>query len=140
MEASRRTLLIVEDELPLLELIVRECERNNIDAVSARTVSEAQDFLDKLDRLDGVWLDHFLPSVNGSELLKHIRQHSAHKDTAVFLVTNAVEPEIVNEYLKLGITAYFPKALTTVKQILTDIEFYFQTGRIPTTPQIVRRR
>ena len=115
-------LLIVEDELPLLESIITKARQVGFEAVSARSVTEAKEFLQDISSIDAVWLDHFLPEEEGLELVKFMRQDPKWKTTPIFLVTNAVEPEIINQYMKAGITGYYTKVLIGLQDTLRDIK------------------
>lgn len=106
MAISTPVLLVVEDELPLLESIIVKARQAGFEGVSARSVLEAKEFLKDIPAIDAVWLDHFLPEQLGLELVKFMRHDPKWKTTPIFLVTNAVEPEIVNQYMKAGINGY----------------------------------
>lgn len=114
-------LLVVEDELALLESIVFKANALGIEPVSTRTAEEAKRMFSEIPIIDGVWVDHFLPGGNGVELVEYIRVKLGRTDTKIFLVTNAVEPDIINEYIKHNIQGYFPKMLSDLDSILTKI-------------------
>jgi two-component system, chemotaxis family, chemotaxis protein CheY len=122
MTITTPVILIVEDELPLLEAIVLKARMAGFEAVSARGVAEAKEFLNSIPSIDVVWLDHFLPEQVGLELVKFMRQDPKWKTTPIFLVTNAVEPEIVNQYMKAGINGYYTKILVGLHDVLRDIK------------------
>ncbi|HPS21202.1 MAG TPA: hypothetical protein PLO44_00095 [Candidatus Paceibacterota bacterium] len=57
---TKPVILVVEDEMPLLQAIKIKLEKNNFDVVTARTIEQAINYVQDLDRIDGVWLDHYL--------------------------------------------------------------------------------
>lgn len=122
MTISSPVLLVVEDELPLLEAVVLEANKVGVQAVSARSVPEAVGMLNQIPSIDAVWVDHFLPEHLGLELVHYMRKQARWKSTPIFLVTNAVEPEIVNQYLKAGVAGYYTKMLSSLQEILLDIK------------------
>jgi CheY-like chemotaxis protein len=118
---GEQVVLIVEDELPLLQIIAHTFKKNGWSPVTARTVGEAWGYLEQMERVDVIWLDHFLPEGEGIELLKSVRQHPKWKDVPVVLVSNAIEPEIVNAYIKYGVTRYYTKVLKPLEKIVSEI-------------------
>jgi len=135
---TARKLLVVEDELSYLELIVLKCEKIGFDVISARTVDEAQYLLKELATVelkpvtvDAIWLDHFLPDKNGNDFLTAVRQDSAWKDIPVFLVTNAIETDIVNWYLRNGAVQYYAKVTTPIETVIAAIDLYLQQHPTP---------
>ncbi|MEK7631830.1 MAG: response regulator [Patescibacteria group bacterium] len=123
---GERVVLIVEDELPLLQIIAHAFQKNGWSPVTARTVAEAWGYLEQIERVDVIWLDHFLPEGEGIELLKQVRATPKWKDTHVILVSNAIEPEIVNEYIKHGVTRYYTKVLKPLDKIVSEISLLSQ--------------
>jgi CheY-like chemotaxis protein len=139
-----RTILVVEDELLYLELVVIRCEQIGFEVISARTVDEALSLLEQLQTVDltpktvdAIWLDHFLPEKNGNEFVSEILKHDVYKNIPIFLVTNAVESEIINWYLRAGIKQHFPKITAKPEQIVAAIDLYLQQhpsgDRLPDT-------
>lgn len=130
---TAKTLLILEDEYLYLELAVVQCERIGFEVISARTVDEALNLLTELQTynitpttVDAVWIDHFLPEKNGQELVTALRSDQRWKDVPMFLVTNAVETDIVNWYLRNGIVQVFTKVTTPVEKVVASIDLYLQ--------------
>lgn len=124
--ATKRSILVVEDEELLSEAIKMKLEQSGYKVLGARTVDQAWDYLQELGPIDAVWLDHFLPEKTGDELLKLMRKDDRFKDIPVFLVTNSINPETVNKYMKLGITQYYVKVMTKLSKIISMIEANLQ--------------
>lgn len=140
-----KTLLIVEDELLYLELAVLHCEKIGFDVISARTVDEALMLMNDLKTVDltpkivdAIWLDHFLPEKNGDVFAKEILQHDEWKTIPIFLVTNAIESEIINWYMRAGIKQTYPKLTTKPEQIASSIDLYLQTHSRNHSPDTVK--
>lgn len=125
--SQSRVILILEDDEPLLEAVSTKLQQNSFQTISTRSVDQAISFLQTVERVDAVWLDHYLPGKNGEEFLQFLRQDPKWKDLPVFLITNSISPEVVNRYLKLGVTQYFTKMLTSLDQIITSIDVFLQT-------------
>src|SRR3990167_9120339 len=104
MDTAAKTILVVEDELPLLEAIKIMLEKNGFKIVTARGVTEALTRLADVQKVDAVWLDHYLlGKESGLDFVVKCKQENAlHKNVPIFVVSNASSPDDVLAYLKLG--------------------------------------
>jgi DNA-binding response OmpR family regulator len=57
---ERKTILVIEDERPLVKAIEAKLEKSGFDVVTARTVKQGLAYIDEIDSIDAVWLDHYL--------------------------------------------------------------------------------
>jgi len=57
---QRRTILLIEDERPLVRIIETKLEKAGFDVVSARTIDQGLGYLEDIQTIDAVWLDHYL--------------------------------------------------------------------------------
>jgi DNA-binding response OmpR family regulator len=55
-----KTILIVEDERPLANAIKIKLELNGFETVTARSVAQALDYLENINEINAIWLDHYL--------------------------------------------------------------------------------
>lgn len=136
-----RTMLVLEDEILYLELVVLHCEKIGFDVISARTVDEALALMEDLKTVDltpktvdAIWLDHFLPEKNGNEFFTEMLKQDVWKNIPVFLVSNAVESDIINWYLRAGVKQHFPKLTSKPEQIISYIDLYLQQHGADTRP------
>ena len=144
---SPKTILIVEDELLYLGLVVEHCKRQGFETVSARTVDEALSLLTELKTIDlvpkmvdAVWVDHFLPEKNGNELVAALLKDDQWKTIPFFLVSNAVEAEITNWYVRAGARECFAKMTTPPEKIVANIDLYLQEHAIGVPDTVHRPR
>lgn len=117
-------ILVVEDEMPLLQAIKIKLEKNNFDVVTARTIEQAINYVQDLDRIDGVWLDHYLlGKKNGLDFIIWCKQEDNNKcrKIPVFVVSNTVTPDKVDTYMSLGIKEYFVKSNCRIDDIVCEI-------------------
>lgn len=105
-----KTVPIVGDEKPLLIAISRKLETYGFDTVSARSVEQALGYLEDLDKIDAIWLDHYLlGKLDGLDFLQKVKQ-SDWTNIPVFVVTNTGGEEKRSMYLKFGAKEYFIKS------------------------------
>ncbi len=123
---AKRSILVVEDEELLQEVIKSKLERDGFLVAGARGVEQGLDFLQNIEKLDAIWLDHFMPEKTGLDFMEAVRKNSAWDNIPIYLVTNTVSPDIINKYLKFGVRQYYVKMLTKLETIITRIELDLQ--------------
>lgn len=105
-----KTILIVEDEKPLLIAISRKLETYGFDTVTARSVEQALGYLEDLDQIDAIWLDHYLlGKLDGLDFLQRVKE-SHWTNIPVFVVTNTGGEEKRSMYIQFGAKEYFIKS------------------------------
>jgi CheY-like chemotaxis protein len=123
MNPQTKTILVLEDEKPLYEVIKSKFETEGINIIAARSVNQALEYLKKGVKINGVWLDHYLlGKENGLDFAAKIKQKkSTWKNLPIFVVSNTVSPEKVQEYLKLGVKKCYTKTDFRLDKIINDI-------------------
>jgi two-component system, OmpR family, phosphate regulon response regulator PhoB len=107
-QAQRPTVLVVEDEIPLLTLL-----RYNLEKQGFR-VEEASDGQEALLRVaearpDLVLLDWMLPSLSGLEVCRQLRRRPATRDLPIIMVTARTEDQDTVRALDIGADDYITK-------------------------------
>ena len=105
---ARPTILVVEDEVPLLTLL-----RYNLEKQGFR-VEEAADGEEALTRVaeakpDLVLLDWMLPQLSGLEVCRQLRRRPATRDLPIIMVTARVEQQDTVRALDTGADDYISK-------------------------------
>ncbi len=123
------TVLVVEDERPLAEAVVLKLKKNGFEAVSARSVEQALEYLKTLKSVSAIWLDHYLlGKENGLDLVMALKgSEGPWKSIPVFVVSNTAGPDKVQSYLHLGVNKYFVKAENRLDDIIAEIKKSLQT-------------
>src|SRR3979490_2665341 len=101
------TVLVVDDEPDLCELLSITLRRMDLDPRTANTVAEAQRLL-KTEHLDLCLTDMQLPDGDGLELVKWIQQYSPSVPVAVITAHGNMETAV--RALKLGALDFVPKS------------------------------
>ena len=145
-----KTILVIEDERPLLAVITMKLEKEGMRVITSRSVERAfsteleenaeggitmssvelaLDHLDDLERVDAVWLDHnLLGSENGIDFVKKFKENGGRWATIpIFVVSNTADPELVKKYASLGVDHYYIKAEHALESIVKDVKRYFDT-------------
>ncbi len=83
---QRKTILAVDDEVHILELLKYNLETNDYDVITVETGEEALHLLSE-EKIDTVLLDLMLPKMDGLEVLRCIRKNEKIKKIPVILLT-----------------------------------------------------
>lgn len=124
------TILVVEDERPLLEAIKIKLEKNGLEVVTARSVEQALGYLKDL-KIDGIWLDHYLLGrESGLDLVANVKNEGSQwRNIPIFVVSNTASEEKVRAYMTFGVEKYFVKADFRLDQIIHYINEHLQHGQ-----------
>lgn len=128
---EQKTILVVEDERPLVEAIRIKLEKSGFAVTTARAVKQALQYLTEGVKVDAIWLDHYLlGQEDGLDLVAKIKEDgSPWKDIPVFVVSNTATADKVQSYLRLGVNKYYTKADFSLELIIKDIkDFLNQEG------------
>ncbi|NDO45725.1 response regulator transcription factor [Clostridium sp. MD294] len=83
---EKKTILAVDDEIHILELLKYNLETNGYYVITVETGEEALELLTK-EKIDAVLLDLMLPKIDGLEVLRRIRSTKEIKKIPVILLT-----------------------------------------------------
>lgn len=120
----RKTILVVEDERPLLEAIKLKLENSGLEVVTARTVEQAVSYLTDLGDVDAIWLDHYLlGKESGLDMtIKLKAEDSPWRKIPIFIVSNTASEEKVRLYMQFGVEKYFVKSNYRLDEIIDNIQ------------------
>lgn len=119
-----KTILVVEDEQPLINAIKKKLETGGYDVVTARSYEQAIEYLNTIDSISCIWLDHYLLGTeSGLDLVVDLKKDdSKWKNLPVYVVSNTAGPDKVQAYLRLGVNKYFTKADYRLDEIVGEID------------------
>ena len=143
----KKTILVIEDERPLLEAINAKLKKNGFNVISARSVEQAfnaelgkkglgpitiksikqaLDYLESLERVDAIWLDHHLLGVeDGLDFVKKFKGNGGKwNKIPVFVVSNAASPKTIKSYKDSGVSNYYVKSDHRLDEIVEDIKSF----------------
>ncbi len=143
----QKTILVIEDERPLLEAINAKLEKSGFGVISARSVEQAfnpklekaslapitiesieraLNYLESLEHIDAIWLDHhLLGEEDGLDFVKKFKANgSKWSKIPVFVVSNAASPKTVKSYMDSGVSRYYVKSDHRLDEIIEDIKSF----------------
>lgn len=117
------TILVLEDEKPLLQAIKTKLEKSGFDVVTARRANQAISYLNDLEKIDIIWMDHYLLGrENGLDFVTELKGDEKWKKIPIFVVSNTASPDKVQSYIKLGVKKYYTKSDFRLDEIIGDIK------------------
>ena len=122
----KKTILVVEDERPLVQAIQTKLEKSGFIVITARTVNQAIDYLENIKKIDAIWLDHYLPGERtGLDFVAYLKSaKSKWSNLPIFIVSNTASSSNVRSYIKLGVSKYCVKADHRLDQIVDDVKAF----------------
>jgi len=109
----RPTVLILEDEDLLRNLIRTGVSKQNCTPITAGSITEALAKIETTDRIDIALLDVGLPDGQGSDVLEPLLQR--HPKSATVMLTAFSDMELIMNCFKLGAIDYLVKPFDTAK-------------------------
>ena len=143
---KKRTILVLEDERPLLAVVNSRLEKKGFGVMTARSVDQvfnaglekkglgiiaassiiqALEYLGNLENIDAIWLDHnLLGKESGIDFIKKLKKNGGlWKKIPIFVISNTENPHTIKSYLKLGVSKYYVKSNHKLDEIIKDIDF-----------------
>jgi two-component system, OmpR family, alkaline phosphatase synthesis response regulator PhoP len=142
MGVHMKTILAVDDEEHILELLAYNLERDGYHVIKAETGEEALDLLDK-EKVDIVLLDWMLPGIDGIEVLRRIRANKALRTLPVIFLTAKGDEISKVVGLEVGSDDYLVKPfgvhelLARIKAVLRRSESSFEIEEAEKEEKIV---
>jgi len=116
-----KTILIIEDDKFLRELIVQKLIKENYETSEAADGEEGIKKI-KEEKPDLVLLDLILPGIDGFEVLSRMRDDPEISSIPVIILSNLGQKEDVERGLGLGAKDYLIKAHFTPGEIIEKIK------------------
>lgn len=119
-----KTILVVEDEPPLVEIIKTKLEKNGLKVTVANNIKDALIHLEVYPNFGAIWLDHYLPGKeNGLDFVIKLKsKDSKWKKLPIFVVSNTASNHNVTTYRELGVSKYYVKAVHKLDDIIKEIK------------------
>jgi DNA-binding response OmpR family regulator len=115
------TILLVEDDKFLRELIVRKLSQEDFKIIEA---TDGEEGLKKAKEVspDLILLDLILPGIDGFEVLSKIKEDTKISAIPVIILSNLGQREDIERGMKLGAVDYLVKAHFTPNEIIDKVK------------------
>lgn len=112
--SARLRLLVVEDDLPTLELLEVVLDSLDFEVVAASDSPKALEDARALD-FDGIFLDYNMPKITGLELLQGLRKIARHRKTPVVIITASDDNFVRKSFYAAGAHFFLQKPIDRQK-------------------------
>ena len=119
-EREKPKILLVEDDVFMVDLLVRELVESGFDVAVANSGKEAAQKFGEF-KPDLVLLDLILPDQSGLETLRQIRRKPRGPETKVVILSNIGEGKDMEEARRLGVVDYLVKANFSLPDIIEKV-------------------
>ena len=116
-----KTILIVEDDKFLRELIVRKLKEENFNITEAIDGEEGIKKI-KEEKPDLILLDLILPGIDGFEVFSKMKEDMSLSQIPVIILSNLGQKDDVERGFKLGVVDYLIKAHFTPGEIIEKVK------------------
>lgn len=150
---QKRTILVIEDERALLEVVNSRLEKKGFEVIAARSVEEvfnatldgnglgiisassvqqALNYLEDLEKIDAIWLDHnLLGKENGLDFVKKLKANGGHwENIPIFVISNTEGAGTIESYVELGVSKYYIKSNHKLDDIIADINTSLDNSKV----------
>lgn len=116
-----KSILLVEDDKFLIEIYTTKFKQAGF---SIWIAEDGEECLRKLkeEMPDILLLDIVLPSLNGWEILRKIREDARLKNIKVVILSNLGEKQEIEKGIKLGAARYLVKAHYTPSEVVEEVK------------------
>ncbi len=124
------TVLVVDDEPPIRQMLKLALTRGGFEVVEAETALKALDEINRNKTIDLVLLDWMLPDMSGTSLLTQLRQSSTYKLLPVIMVTAKAEENNVLRGFSMGADDYITKPFSP-KELIARVQAVLKRSHKP---------
>ena len=112
-----KTLMIVDDSATMRKIIMRTVRMSGLDFESTEEAGNGVEALEKLDStpVDIMLCDVNMPEMNGTELVKKVRELSACDNTKIIMVSTESSQELIDSVMADGANGFITKPFTPEK-------------------------
>jgi two-component system alkaline phosphatase synthesis response regulator PhoP len=132
MAVPKETILIVDDEVDLLELIEYNLKKAGYNVLKAENGPEGLRLARK-HHPDLILLDIMMPRMTGFEVVTHLREDAELKHVPVLFLTARSDEETEVHGLEVGADDFLPKPISTAKLVARIKTALRRAGDAPDT-------
>ena len=126
---TAKSILIVEDEPLLSNLLKQRLEKEGYVVVQAQDGQEALEKL-KEQMPNLVLLDIILPKMSGFEFLEKVREGPQLEGVPIIIISNLGQESDIQKGQSLGAVGYFVKAHISIEDLVGQIKQFLEGGGV----------
>lgn len=110
--ATSNIICVIEDNMPIRKLFCTLLKKSGYETMDFGDGRSALDWLEGND-VKAILMDILLPDINGTDLIKLVRNFGNHATTPVVAATGFAASQDREKFLELGFTGYLAKPINT---------------------------
>lgn len=112
-----KSLMIVDDSATMRKIVMRTVRMSGLQFDRTEEAGNGVEALEKLSAnpVDVILCDVNMPEMNGTEMVKKVRENDAYKDVKIVMVSTESSDDFIDELLSNGADAYITKPFTPDK-------------------------
>lgn len=123
--ASKMTILLIEDEPLLANLLRQRLEKEGFTVVVNRDGQEALKTL-RETKPDLILLDIILPKISGFELMETLRTDPQFEKAPIIVISNLGQEDDIARGQSLGAVQYFVKAKVSIEELVEHVKSFLK--------------
>ncbi|MBX3021839.1 MAG: response regulator [Bdellovibrionales bacterium] len=128
----RDKIIIAEDSPPNRKILAHLLQKLGYDVLACEHGQDAWEKLEecKAEGVVAIISDIMMPTMDGIQLLKKVREHSDYKDMNVVLVTAVSEKDYIVQAKDLNVNGYILKPVT-FQRVISKLQELFPAKTFP---------
>lgn len=116
-------ICVIEDNVPIRKLFCTLLKRAGYETMDFDDGTSSSEWL-KTNKVKAIIMDILLPDINGTELIKIVRE-GANKDTCIVAITGFAASHDREKFTELGFNGYLAKPINTTT-FVADVENFIK--------------
>lgn len=125
-EENKKTVLLIEDDIFLSQLLTTRLQKVGISVVKVFDGEAAIETLKTMDKPDLILLDIILPKKSGFEVMEEINGNPMLKDGPILVISNLGQDVDIARGKALGAAEYLIKAQTGIDDLVAKIKSFLE--------------
>ena len=125
-DATKKQILVVEDELQVRTLLAKLLEKNDYEVATAQDGLEAMKFLEET-RPDLMLVDVMMPRLDGFSLVKAVRYRKENRNIPIIFLTAKTDARSMIEGINVGAKFFLTKPFQ-IGDVLAKIKKALEGG------------
>lgn len=117
---ENKTVMIVEDETSLLELLVDKFKDSGFTVLASQNAEEGIKMAFK-EHPDLILLDIILPKMDGLTMLKKLRKDNWGNSVPVIILSNLSDQQKVSEAIQIGVYDFLVKSNVRLADVVAEV-------------------
>lgn len=117
---KKYTVMIVDDSRTYSLKIEDICKKYNLNTIVVNNSEDALDIIKKNSDIKLIFVDYFMPKMNGLELTSEIRKYFSSDEIAIIALSGSCSKDMIPKFLKYGANDFIDKS-SSIEEIIARL-------------------